>query len=197
MRSLAQEEYQTLSASIQKQLYETLPTLLVPVSPSSSYSALVELKAGVGGSEAALFLADLLRVYLRYASQSRWQTKFITNNITENGGVKEAAVEVVGNGAYDTLRWESGVHRVQRVPATETKGRTHTSTVSVVVRSERFSRYCVADIHQVLPLLDEADAQADSELYKMEDVKVEVMRARGAGGQVFTLLQGPCPSTNC
>lgn len=133
MCALASEEYATLISFLSHSLSTTFPSLLIPPSATAHYSALVELKSGVGGSEASLFLGDLLRVYLRYAQSMRWKAEVIGKNETDGGGVKDAIVEVKGMGAYDGLRWESGVHRVQRVPATETKGRVHTSTVAVVV----------------------------------------------------------------
>src|ERR1700685_635604 len=133
MRTLASEEYSSLTSALSHSLSTTFPSLLVPPSTTAHLSALLELKSGVGGSEASLFLGDLLRVYLRYAQVMRWKAEVIGKNDSDGGGVKEAIVEVKGVGAYDGLRWESGVHRVQRVPATETKGRVHTSTVAVVV----------------------------------------------------------------
>lgn len=133
MRSLATEEYVTLTESLSHSLSKIFPPLLVPNSTTNHLSALLELKSGVGGSEASLFLGDLLKVYLRYAQDKKWDAAVIARNMTEGGGVRDATIEVKGSGAYDMLRWESGVHRVQRVPATETKGRVHTSTVAVVV----------------------------------------------------------------
>lgn len=93
----------------------------------------MELKSGVGGSEASLFLADLLRMYQRLTNTTHWKATIVAKNDAEGNGIKDATVEFKGEGAYDALRWESGVHRVQRVPATETSGRTHTSTVAIVV----------------------------------------------------------------
>ncbi|KAK7062603.1 Peptide chain release factor 1, mitochondrial [Paramarasmius palmivorus] len=149
MRALAQEDYTKLSVSLASLLSEKFPTLLVPPSSTANLpGALVELKSG------------------RFAANQQWKTSVVSNNANEGGGIKDALIELKGEGAYDTLRWESGVHRVQRVPATEASGRVHTSTVSVIV----------------LPLLDEKDMQKE-QLYKMEDVRVEVMRSRGAGGQ--------------
>ena len=92
----------------------------------------MELKSGVGGSESSLFLSDLLRMYQRLAHSNNWKSSVVAKNSIEGGGIKDAIVEIKGETAYDTLRWESGVHRVQRVPATESSGRTHTSTVAVV-----------------------------------------------------------------
>ncbi|KIM75117.1 hypothetical protein PILCRDRAFT_827528 [Piloderma croceum F 1598] len=165
MRALASDEYTSLIASLSHSLSRTFPSLLVPPSPTIHMSALLELKSGVGGSEASLFLGDLLRVYLRYAQVMKWKAEIVEKNESDGGGVRDAIVEVKGVGAYDGLKWESGVHRVQRVPATESKGRVHTSTITAVV----------------LPLAEE-DAPED-ELFSMDDVRVEVMRARGAGGQ--------------
>ena len=134
MRALAADEYSSLTSSLSHSISTVFPSLLVPPSTTRDLSALVELKSGVGGSEASLFLGDLLRVYLRYAQQMKWKAEIIARNESANGGgVKDAIFEIKGAGSYDGLRWESGVHRVQRVPATETKGRVHTSTVAVVV----------------------------------------------------------------
>ncbi|KAI6169703.1 hypothetical protein EDD17DRAFT_1784995 [Pisolithus thermaeus] len=167
MRALASDEYTALYDSLSRYLSTTFPSLLVPPSPTRSLSALLELKAGVGGSEAALFLTDLLRVYVRYATSRGWQSSIVQSSEVTGGGLRDAIVEIKGEGAYDTLRWESGVHRVQRVPATEASGRVHTSTVTAIV----------------LPLSDEVEPSGDDNLFKMEDIKIEVMRARGAGGQ--------------
>ncbi|KAJ6623456.1 hypothetical protein B0H10DRAFT_1786576 [Mycena sp. CBHHK59/15] len=166
LRSMASEEYASLSETLTDIIKTTFPAILVPPSRTAHLSALMELKSGVGGSEASLFLGDMLRMYLRLAQVSRWKGNVVVSNDLDSGGVKDAVVEFKGVGAYDALRWESGVHRVQRVPATEQSGRVHTSTVAVVV----------------LPLVEGADAQTE-ELYSMDDIKIEVMRARGAGGQ--------------
>ena len=133
MRALADDEYSSLASSLSHSISTVFPSLLVPPSTTKHLSALMELKSGVGGSEASLFLGDLLRVYLRYAQQKRWKAEIIARIDNNSGGVKDAIVEIKGAGSYDGLRWESGVHRVQRVPATDTKGRVHTSTVAVVV----------------------------------------------------------------
>lgn len=118
-------------------LHEKLSTLLDPRSPRTNISALVEIKPGVGGSESSLFLSDLLRMYSRYATLRGWTAKIISSEDKEGGGLKNAILEIDGEGAYDCLQWESGVHRVQRVPKTEASGRVHTSTVQVLVRSPR------------------------------------------------------------
>lgn len=167
MRGLAEDEYQHLSNTLTDMLKKTFPSLLIPPSETAGLSALMELKSAVGGSESSLFLANLLRMYLRLADAKGWKTVIVSKSDTDEGGVKDAVVEFKGEGSYDDLRWESGVHRVQRVPTTEAQGRVHTSTVAIVV----------------LPLSEEAESGGDSDLFNMEDVKVEVMRARGAGGQ--------------
>lgn len=169
MRALASEEYTTLTDQLNTVVTQTFPRLLVPPSTTAHLGALMELKSGVGGSESSLFVADLLRMYQRLANVSRWKAQIVSQNDLENGGIKDAVVEIKGDGAYDTLRWESGVHRVQRVPATEASGRVHTSTAAVLV----------------LPLMEETDGQND-ELFSMDEIRIEVMRARGAGGQVST-----------
>ncbi|PPQ78553.1 hypothetical protein CVT24_001648, partial [Panaeolus cyanescens] len=166
MRALADDEITELSTTLDELLTQTFPTLLIPPSTTSHLSALMEMKSGVGGSEASLFLADMLRMYQRLANSSNWSTEIVAKNDIEGGGIKDAIVEFKGQGVYDALKYESGVHRVQRVPATEASGRTHTSTIAIVV----------------LPL-EEENASHDDELFKMEDIKLEVMRARGAGGQ--------------
>ena len=134
MRALAEDEFTMLQESLSMHLSTTFPSLLVPSSQTRSFSALLELKSGVGGSEASLFLTDLLRVYMRHAHARGWRADVIQSTEVMGGGMRDAIVEVKGSGAYDTLRWETGVHRVQRVPATEASGRVHTSTVAIIVR---------------------------------------------------------------
>ncbi|PCH41948.1 bacterial peptide chain release factor 1 [Wolfiporia cocos MD-104 SS10] len=168
MRTLAEEEHGALSGTLARLVGHTFPALLVPPSTTAHLSALVELKVGVGGSEAALFLADLMRMYTRAASVMGWRATVVTGGELDTGGLKDAMIEIKGGQAYDLLRWESGVHRVQRVPATEANGRVHTSTVAVVV----------------LPLTEETDQQSkEEELFTLDEVRIDVMRARGAGGQ--------------
>ena len=133
MRSLALEEIDTLAETLAKMIEYHFPTLLIPPSQTTHLGALMEMKSGVGGSESSLFLAELLRMYQRLATNNNWNATIVTKNDLEAGGIKDATVEFRGGGAYDSLRWESGVHRVQRVPATESSGRTHTSTVAIVV----------------------------------------------------------------
>lgn len=133
MRTLAAEEHDSLSKSLTEIVESTIPALLIPSSTTSHLSALMELKSGVGGSEAGLFLTDLLRMYLRLANGRRWKATVVAQNDSDGGGTKDAIVEIKGEGAYDALCWESGVHRVQRVPATEASGRVHTSTAAIIV----------------------------------------------------------------
>lgn len=192
LRLLAVEDDQAFTETLKNHVETVFPSLIIPPSKTAHMSALMELKAGVGGSESSLFLGELMRMYLRYAQSVKWKTTTVSSLGTPEGGVKNAVVEFKGPGAYDSLRWESGVHRVQRVPATETGGRVHTSTVAVVV-----SRVVLLPFHfltywddKVLPLTEESD-QANQELFSMDDVKVEVMRARGAGGQVSSRAQYP------
>lgn len=190
MRSMAEEEYATLSENMTQMVENTFPSLLVPPSDTAHLSAIIELRAGVGGSESALFTADLVRMYTRTAQSQGWSVTMLGSNALETGGMRDAIMEVKGEGVYDALRWESGVHRVQRVPATEASGRVHTSTVSVMV--SRISGYCCLHLltgcAQVLPLIEEkGSSNADDDLFTMDEIKLEVMRSRGAGGQVCSL----------
>ncbi|KAJ1305408.1 hypothetical protein OPQ81_000420 [Rhizoctonia solani] len=135
LRALAADEQTESVAKLKTLASETFPSLLLRASSTSAYGAAIELKAGVGGSEAALFLGDLARMYTRFAATHKYSCEWVNKNEMEGarGGIKDAILEIKGEGSYDALRWESGVHRVQRVPATETQGRVHTSTVAVVV----------------------------------------------------------------
>ncbi|KAI9441182.1 peptide chain release factor 1 [Lactarius indigo] len=164
---LAVVESDTLLSSLRSLLAHELPNALLPASETDGLSALVELKAGVGGSESSLFVADLLRMYGRFARLNNWSPTVLASSESDGGGFKDALLEVKGAGAYESLRWESGVHRVQRVPATEASGRVHTSTVAAVV----------------LPLSEESRPDGVDDLLNQDDVRMEVMRARGAGGQ--------------
>lgn len=133
MRSLASSEQSSLLSKLAADMSGFAP-LLIPKSKTYSHSALMELKAGVGGDEASLFVSDLLRLYGRFGESRGWQVQAISKEDSEGGrGIKNAVLEVKGEGSYDSLRWESGVHRVQRVPETEKSGRVHTSTAAVVV----------------------------------------------------------------
>ncbi|THH11633.1 hypothetical protein EW146_g7981 [Bondarzewia mesenterica] len=167
MEALAEEEQGLLIGTLENVVTNEFTSLLVPPSTLTDLSALIELKSGVGGSESSLFLADLLRMYVRHANSMGWTSTVLASNESDNGGIKDAILEIKGENAYDWLRWESGVHRVQRVPATEASGRVHTSTVAAVV----------------LPLSEEPELERSDDLFNMEDIRLEVMRARGAGGQ--------------
>ena len=161
MRALARQEVEQLEAK-QEELQQSLHLLLLPKDPNDERSVIVEVRAGTGGEEAALFAADLYRMYQRYAEAQGWKTELLSSNITGIGGFKEVIFEVEGKGAYSRLKHESGVHRVQRVPATEASGRIHTSTATVAV----------------LPEVDEVEVEL-----KPEDLRIEVFRASGHGGQ--------------
>ena len=130
---LATVETDSLLRDLRSLLVHDLPNALLPSSETEGLSALVELKAGVGGSESSLFAAELLRMYGRFSRLSGWEPTVLATSESDGGGFKDVIIEVKGSGAYDALRWESGVHRVQRVPATEASGRLHTSTVAAVV----------------------------------------------------------------
>jgi len=162
LRALAREEVERLEAAEAAALDE-LRLLLLPRDPADDRNVILEIRAGAGGEEAALFAADLLRMYLRWAERHRFRTEVLALNETGIGGVKEAIVAVAGDGAYSRLKYESGTHRVQRVPATESSGRIHTSTATVVA----------------LPEAEEADVAIDEE----RDLRIEVKRASGPGGQ--------------
>ena len=159
---MAREEIERLEAAEAAAL-EELKVLLLPRDPNDDRNVILEIRAGAGGDEAALFAGDLLRMYLRWAERHRFRAEVMTLNETGIGGVKEAVVEVSGDGAYSRLKYESGTHRVQRIPATESSGRIHTSTATVVA----------------LPEAEEADLAIDEE----KDLRIEVKRASGPGGQ--------------
>ena len=161
MKELCQETY--AAAKEQKeQLFEKLQILLLPKDPNDDKSVIVEIRGGVGGEESALFAHSLFRMYSMYAAKQGWQVELMNYNETELGGVKEADFVVTGRGAYSRLKYESGVHRVQRVPETESGGRVHTSTATVAV----------------LPEMEEVDVQINP-----ADIEMQVYRASGAGGQ--------------
>ena len=161
MRELCQDTYQ--EAKSQKEaLYEQLRILLLPKDPNDEKNVIVEIRGGVGGEESALFAHSLFRMYSMYAAQKGWQVELMNYNETELGGVKEADFVIGGRGAYSRLKYESGVHRVQRVPETESGGRVHTSTATVAV----------------LPEMEEVDVQINP-----ADIEMQVFRASGAGGQ--------------
>jgi peptide chain release factor 1 len=143
-------------------LEAALELMLLPKDPADERNIILEVRAGAGGEEAGLFAAELFRMYLRYAETQRWRVEMIAGNATGIGGVKEAICTVEGRGAYSRLKFESGVHRVQRVPATEASGRIHTSTVTVAV----------------LPEAEEVDIQINA-----NDLRIDVFRSTGPGGQ--------------
>ena len=161
MKELAQEEYQAAKADLER-LVEEIRILLLPRDPNDAKNVIVEIRAGVGGEEAALFANSLYRMYCMYAESRRWQVEVDSVSETELGGVKEICFTIQGDGAYSRLKFESGVHRVQRVPETESGGRIHTSTVTVAV----------------LPEVDEVDFALNP-----ADIEMQVFRASGAGGQ--------------
>jgi peptide chain release factor 1 len=162
LRAMAREEVDRLEGD-EARLLEELKVLLLPRDPADDGNVILEVRAGAGGEEAALFANELLRMYLRYADRHRFKTEVMSLNETGIGGVKEAIVEVVGDGAYSRLKFESGTHRVQRVPATESSGRIHTSTATVVV----------------MPEVEEAEIEIDED----KDLRIEVKRSSGPGGQ--------------
>ncbi|CAN5606239.1 peptide chain release factor 1 [soil metagenome] len=162
MRTMAREEIDRLEADEARLLAE-LKVLLLPRDPNDGRDVILEVRAGAGGDEAALFAAELLRMYLRYAGDHRFATEVLTVNETGIDGIKEAIVQVRGDGAYSRLKFEGGVHRVQRIPATESSGRIHTSTVTVVV----------------MPEADEVEVEIDEE----RDIRIDIKRSSGPGGQ--------------
>jgi peptide chain release factor 1 len=161
MRDLAEAESHRLQQEIEL-TNEQIKTLLLPKDPDDDRNAILEIRAGTGGDEAALFAGDLYRMYSKYAENRRWKWEVISLSEAEAGGFKEVVIEVRGDGAYGALKWESGVHRVQRVPVTESQGRVHTSAATVAV----------------LPEAEEKDVQL-----KSDDLKIQVYRSSGAGGQ--------------
>ena len=162
MKSMARDEVAELEAR-ETQLIEDLKVSLIPRDPNDDRNVIVEIRAGAGGEEAALFAAELLRMYSRYALEHRFHTDLMSLNETGIGGIKEAILEVAGDGAYSRLKFEGGVHRVQRVPSTESSGRIHTSTATVIV----------------LPEVDEVEVEID----EARDLRIDVKRASGPGGQ--------------
>lgn len=161
LRELAQEEVNSLQERI-GELEKKLLLLLVPKDPNDSKNVILEIRAGAGGEEAALFVADLLRMYQKYAEDKGWRFSVLSASRTGLGGCREVIALVEGEGAYSRLKYESGVHRVQRIPITESGGRIHTSTATVAV----------------LPEADDMEVEINP-----QDLKVETFRASGAGGQ--------------
>ena len=161
MKELAQEEYSQAMEDIPK-LERELQILLLPKDPNDDKNVIVEIRAGVGGEEAALFAHSLYRMYSMYAESQRWHCEVDSASETELGGIKEITFTIEGTGAFSRLKFESGVHRVQRVPETESGGRVHTSTVTVAV----------------LPEMESADVRLNP-----ADIEMQVFRSSGAGGQ--------------
>ena len=161
LRLLAKEELKE-SQELAEDCAEALKLLLLPKDPNDDKNVIVEIRGGAGGDEAALFAGDLYRMYARYAERRRWKAEIMSANESDIGGFKEIVFMLTGRGAYSRLKFESGVHRVQRIPVTESGGRIHTSTVTVAV----------------LPEADDVDVVLD-----MNDVRVDVFRSSGNGGQ--------------
>ena len=161
LKEIAQEELIELESRKDK-LESDLKILLLPRDPNDDKNLILEIRAGTGGDEAALFAANLFRVYTRYAERKNWKYKVMDSSITGIGGIKEVIVSIQGKGAFGMLKYESGVHRVQRVPKTETSGRVHTSAATIAV----------------LPEAEDVDIQVND-----SDLKIDTYRASGAGGQ--------------
>lgn len=161
LKEMAKMEISELEEEIAN-LEEELKVLLLPKDPNDDKNVIVEIRAGAGGDEAGLFAADLFRMYTRYAENMGWRTELLSGNDTGIGGFKEVIFVIEGKGAYSMLKYESGVHRVQRIPTTESGGRIHTSTITVAV----------------LPEVEEVDFELD-----MNDLRIDVFRSSGNGGQ--------------
>ena len=161
MKDLCQEELKELKAQIPI-LENELKIMLIPKDPNDDKNVMVEIRAGTGGDEAAIFSGDLLRMYTRYAERVRWKSELMSAETTGVGGYKNIVLNIKGKGAYSRLKFEGGVHRVQRVPATESGGRIHTSAATV----------------SIMPEADDIDVQLD-----MDEVEIDTYRSAGAGGQ--------------
>ncbi len=166
MRAMLEEEHEVLKKAIEESDKELLQ-YLIPKDPDDDKNIILEIRAGTGGEEAALFGGVLLRMYTRYAEKRGWKFTVMDSNITDMGGVKEAICEVCGKGVYERLKFESGVHRVQRVPVTESGGRIHTSAVTVAI----------------MPEAEEIDSVSIS----AEDIRIDTFRASGHGGQYINM----------
>jgi len=162
LKAMAEEEYKLGKARLQ-QLEDELQVLLLPRDPDDGRSVFLEIRAGTGGDESALFAGDLLRMYSRYAEQKGWRVELMSESMSEVGGYKEVIARIDGDGVYGRLKFESGAHRVQRVPETETQGRIHTSACTVAI-------------------LPEADELSDI-VINPSDLRIDTFRASGAGGQ--------------
>lgn len=161
LKALAQEELDALEHDLEELTLE-LKHMLIPKDPNDGKNVVVEVRAGAGGDEAALFASELYRMYTRYAERNRWKTEILSSSFTDIGGVKEIVFVIEGRGAYSRLKYESGVHRVQRVPKTEAGGRIHTSTSTVAV----------------LPEAEEVEVEINP-----NDLRIDVFRSSGNGGQ--------------
>lgn len=161
MREMVKEELNEAKARVEE-LETELKILLLPKDPNDDKNVIVEIRAGAGGDEAALFAAEIYRMYVHYAETMRWKTEIIESDDTGIGGMKSVTFMITGQGAYSVMKYESGVHRVQRVPETESGGRIHTSTITVAV----------------MPEAEEVDVEIDE-----KDIRIDVMRASGNGGQ--------------
>ena len=174
LRELAKMEIAEYEDEIPK-MEEELKILLLPKDPNDEKNVILEVRAGTGGDEAALFAQDLLRMYLRYAERRGWKAEIMDSNTTDIGGIKEASVLIKGKGAYSRLKYESGTHRVQRVPDTESAGRVHTSAATVAV----------------LPEVDDVEVEVNP-----NDVRVDVYRSSGNGGQCVNTTDSAVRLTN-
>lgn len=161
LKEMAKMELEELEDKVEP-LEEELKLLLIPKDPNDEKNVIVEIRAGAGGDEAGLFAAELLRLYSRYAERNNWKTEMMSSNETGVGGIKEVIFMIKGNGAYSRLKYESGVHRVQRIPSTESGGRIHTSTATVAV----------------LPEVDDVEVDINQ-----NDLRIDVFRSSGNGGQ--------------
>jgi len=161
MVAMAKEEIDALTTESDA-LVETMTLALLPKDPLDEKNIMLEIRAGTGGDEAGIWAGDLYRMYMRFAEREGWQTSVVTNNPADAGGYKEIVVEIKGDDVYSSLKWEAGVHRVQRVPATETQGRIQTSTATVAV----------------MPEVDEVEVKIDE-----NDLDISTARSGGAGGQ--------------
>lgn len=161
MREMAREEISSLEGHL-KELEEKLKVLLLPKDPNDEKNCMLELRAGTGGDEASIWAGDLVKVYMKYATEQSWSVSMVSDSEGTDGGYKECILEIKGNSVYSKMKYEAGVHRVQRVPATETQGRVHTSTATVAI----------------MPEVDEVEISIDP-----KDIELSTTRSGGAGGQ--------------
>lgn len=161
MKEMAREEMKQIETQLEE-LENQIKLLLLPKDPNDNRNVMIEIRAGTGGSEASIFAGDLLDVYRKYITAQGWQSRIIDYSTGDDGGYKNVVLEVRGDSVYSKLKWEAGVHRVQRVPATESQGRVHTSTATVAI----------------MPEVDELDVKIDP-----KDIEMSTMRSGGAGGQ--------------